>query len=226
MPRGEKIKLLWQNPEYRKHMSEVHKGHIMSEKTKEKIRKALKGRTFSKESIQKRIKSRKGYKHSEETKRKLSKAIKKAYTDGKKFGFQKGNKFGSEEGYFKKGHKINLGRKRLDMLGENHFNWKGGRIKTNRGYIFIRKPEHPFCEKKGYIAEHRLVVEKQIGRYLLPTEKCHHLGKRDDNRPHMLMAFSNHSAHRRFETNGKYKKSEIIFDGRKLQRKRKETLKK
>ena len=28
MPKGEKTKLLWQNPEFRKHMSKVHKGKI------------------------------------------------------------------------------------------------------------------------------------------------------------------------------------------------------
>ena len=95
-------------------------------------------------------------------------------------------------------------------------NWKGGKRKDSRGYILIYKPDHPFAKVGKYVLEHRLVVEKQIGRYLLTKEPCHHLGKRDDNRPHMLMAFVNDSAHMRFEQGSKVKEKEIIFDGRKL----------
>ncbi len=100
--------------------------------------------------------------------------------------------------------------------GEKNSNWKGGRFKDADGYILLLKPKHPFIDHQGYIREHRLVVEKQIGRYLISTEKCHHLGKRDDNRPHRLMAFINQSIHKKFEKGGKVKPSEIIFDGRKL----------
>lgn len=38
------IKKLWQNPEHRKHMSEIHKGKYLSEETKKKISQALKGK--------------------------------------------------------------------------------------------------------------------------------------------------------------------------------------
>ncbi len=101
--------------------------------------------------------------------------------------------------------------------GSKNPNWKGGKIKKNTGYIFIKKRSHPFSDKQGYIQEHRLVVEKQIGRYLLPDEATHHLGKRDDNRPHMLMAFVNNSAHTRFHKNpNNVKPKEIIFDGHNL----------
>lgn len=45
-------------------------------------------------------------------------------------------------------------------------------------------PEHPHANKRGYLAEHRLVMERQIGRYLIPRkELVHHLNEvRDDNR--------------------------------------------
>lgn len=50
--RGLKTKLLWQNPEYRKHMSEVHKGFKrppFTQEHKDKIRKTLTGRKRPKE---------------------------------------------------------------------------------------------------------------------------------------------------------------------------------
>jgi len=96
--------------------------------------------------------------------------------------------------------------------GNNHYSWKE-KVKS-RKYLLITKPEHPFCNSQGYIREHRLVVEKQIGRYLLPTERVHHIGKKDDNRPCMLMAFINESAHQRFERHKKIRLEEIIYDGR------------
>jgi len=102
-------------------------------------------------------------------------------------------------------------------LGSNNPNWEGGRYKDNHGYIFIYKPNHPFCNSRGYVREHRLVVEKEIGRYLLPKEKVHHLGEKDDNRPQMLMAFINIGYHKKFHKNiSPVKPSEIIFDGHRL----------
>ena len=55
----------------------------------------------------------------------------------------------------------------------NHYHtWKGGRLKQN-GYIFIYMPDHPNAQSMGYVAEHRLVMEKKLGRYLFPSEKVH-----------------------------------------------------
>jgi DNA-directed RNA polymerase subunit RPC12/RpoP len=61
-------------------------------------------------------------------------------------------------------------------------NWKGGRIITKQGYIKIRVIEHPHNDN-GYVLEHRLVVEKFLGRYLTDKELIHHKnGVRTDNR--------------------------------------------
>ena len=176
MPMGEKTKSLWQNSEYREYMSNIHKGHKVSNETKQKISNSHKGKKMSEET-KKRLslakKGKKGKPHSEEWKKKM----------------------------------------RILMTGKPIKKYIIGWF----GYKFILKPNHPFCDCKGYVREHRLVIEKQIGRYLKPEEKCHHIGKWTNNRPKMLMAFVNHSAHRRFEGNpNNVKPEEIIFDGRLL----------
>jgi len=62
--------------------------------------------------------------------------------------------------------------------------WKGGRYKDNAsGYVWVFNPNHPSCTKKGYVLEHRLVMEKFMGRHLRPNEIVHHKNKmKDDNR--------------------------------------------
>jgi hypothetical protein len=80
-------------------------------------------------------------------------------------------------------------------VGQHCPNWKGGRHRGN-GYIYIYMPSHPYAQKHGYIAEHRLVIEQNLGRYLMPWEIVHHInGIRDDNRLENLelISLSNHT---------------------------------
>jgi hypothetical protein len=57
---------------------------------------------------------------------------------------------------------------------------------TKKGYILAYVPNHPYASG-GYVMEHRVVMEKIIGRFLLPEEVVHHLnGKKNDNRPENL----------------------------------------
>lgn len=66
--------------------------------------------------------------------------------------------------------------------GERNGFWRGGRRKLANGYILIYQPNHPNRTKRNYVYEHRLVMEKHIGRYLTKGETVHHKnGVRDDN---------------------------------------------
>lgn len=150
------------------------------------------------------------------------KGFQKGYTP-----WNKGKKGITNKGSYKKGHipwsksqkGIHLSPetefKKEDVLGRKNVNWNGGKRKMG-AYIGVLQKNHPFSTKSGYVREHRLIVEQHIGRYLLPKEQVHHLGAETDNRPHMLMAFSNDKAHKRFERGYKVKSSDIIFDGRNL----------
>jgi hypothetical protein len=83
-------------------------------------------------------------------------------------------------------------------FGKNHPTWKGGRFRHTEGYILIYSPHHPFRNKQGYVFEHRLAMEKKLGRYLKPTEQLHHINHlRDDNRIQNLILFKNASEHTR-----------------------------
>jgi HNH endonuclease len=71
--------------------------------------------------------------------------------------------------------------------GASNSNWKGGQTWHKRGYLMTWVPGHPRAGKGSYVFEHILVMEKMIGRYLLPGENVHHRnGVRDDNRPENL----------------------------------------
>lgn len=82
------------------------------------------------------------------------------------------------------------------LIGELNPMWKGGIKRQGQGYILIYSPEHPFCSKRKYVLEHRLIMEKHIGRYLTKKEIVHHKnGIRDDNRIENLELFNNQSEH-------------------------------
>lgn len=84
-------------------------------------------------------------------------------------------------------------------------NIKGFRY-TN-GYRMIYQPDHPNATKSGYISEHRLVMERHIGRPLNPKEVVHHINEiKDDNRIENLELFASdrdhlNARHKKFSTN-------------------------
>lgn len=100
------------------------------------------------------------------------------------------------------------GKKLPEISGENHWNWKGGKQVDCYGYVLILNPDHPYSDSHGYIREHRLIMEKKIGRYLTDEEVVHHINhQRDDNKIENLMLFENHSQHLFYE--GRIKRGEV-----------------
>lgn len=65
------------------------------------------------------------------------------------------------------------------------------------GYKYIYQPNHPSAIRGFYVAEHRLVVEGDLGRFLTPEEQVHHInGNKMDNRIEnlQLLSCSEHSS--------------------------------
>lgn len=104
-----------------------------------------------------------------------------------------------------RGRKPCLGRKhsdetkqkiRLANIGSNNHRWTGGKSSDKDGYILIKAIDHPNRMTHGYVFEHRLVMEKHLGRYLTPQEVVHHKNHDNtDNRIENLELFESHSKH-------------------------------
>lgn len=119
-------------------------------------------------------------------------------------------------GRFKKGHKTwNKGRKTglvprsAFKKGKKHALWKGGRYLSKTGprkIWFIYAPNHPYRVQGRYVQEHRLVMEKHIGRYLTRKEVVHHInGNSEDNRLDNLMLFPTSEAHLNYHRERKWR---------------------
>jgi len=80
-----------------------------------------------------------------------------------------------------------------DMRGNKNPRWKGGRRIRADGYVLVYQPKHPYANK-NFVLEHRVVMEKKIGRYLKPKQIVHHLnGIRSDNRiKNLLLTTKSH----------------------------------
>jgi hypothetical protein len=67
---------------------------------------------------------------------------------------------------------------------------------TAAGYVEVRVPFHPYASRRGRVYEHRLVMERFLGRFLDPSEVVHHI---DEDRKHNaienLMLFPSSAEH-------------------------------
>lgn len=86
-------------------------------------------------------------------------------------------------------HKRRAERQSRLQIGNRHY--------TSTGYVIVYVPDHPYASGRGYVMEHRLVMEKHIGRHLLPHEVVHHKNEiKDDNRVENLELMT-HGEHTR-----------------------------
>jgi hypothetical protein len=87
------------------------------------------------------------------------------------------------------------------MKGRKSINWKGGKYIDNDGYMLILSRTHPNANNQGYVREHRLIMEKHLGRILLKSEIVHHINNdKKDNRIENLMLFSSCGEHIKYHS--------------------------
>ena len=69
-------------------------------------------------------------------------------------------------------------RSRIKISGYNCIAWQGKAFDVHNGVVsavLMPSPGHPNAGSSGYVPEHRLVVERRIGRYLTTDEVVHHI---------------------------------------------------
>lgn len=101
---------------------------------------------------------------------------------------------------------VRLGIPRLPAKArpERNVFWRGGRTVDADGYVLVKSPDHPHATKAGYVREHRLAMERELGRYLLPTEVVDHIdGDRGNNDPANLRVFASNAEHLRATLEGR-----------------------
>lgn len=124
------------------------------------------------------------------------------FVKGNKLGFKKGNKWGTltKGKVLSKETKEKISKSRKGKATkEKNPRWNGGKTIDKDGYIRILSLNHPNKTVRGYVLQHRLVMEKKIGRYLKPEEDVHHIDQnRQNNSPNNLMLFANREEHTKF----------------------------
>lgn len=81
------------------------------------------------------------------------------------------------------------------LRGASNPRWQGGRYLSS-GYVMRYAPDHPHAHD-AHVLEHRLVMERHLGRYLDPAENVHHINHdRQDNRIENLELCASGSEHR------------------------------
>jgi len=119
----------------------------------------------------------------------------------------------------------NKGTKGTSVITDKHIskqkrkhglNWKGGKT-IHEGRLLKYQPAHPNSNKKGYVRNSHLVVEKYLGRFLTKDEVVHHLDedKLNDELCNLYL-FPNKSEHCRFHGNQYQRKNPEFIAKQKL----------
>ena len=94
------------------------------------------------------------------------------------------------------------GNHQYGLKGKLNASWKSDIRETRYGYIIVRDYSHPFCDKQGWVFEHRLVAEEFLltpensieinGKMYLKKEyEVHHMNfDRKDNRKENLQVLT------------------------------------
>lgn len=86
-----------------------------------------------------------------------------------------------------------------------------GFIITASGYKLLRKPKHPNADKKGYVREHILVMEKHLGRYLTYDEVVHHIDRNKLNNDISNLQLMTKYEHKRLHSKEDRKKVDLRY---------------
>lgn len=80
--------------------------------------------------------------------------------------------------------------------GEANPNWRGGRCINSKGYRITYIPGHHLANAEGWVPEHRLIMERTLGRPLSSSEIVHHIdGDKLNNEIDNLMLCTSHQEH-------------------------------
>jgi hypothetical protein len=91
--------------------------------------------------------------------------------------------------------------RRMRKIGLSPSRMPGNYLSQN-GYLMVLIPNHPFANSRGYVRQHRVVMEHSIGRFLNLDEVVHHINAiKTDNRIENLRLMSK-SEHRKLESTG------------------------
>lgn len=86
--------------------------------------------------------------------------------------------------------------------------YTGGHTVIYGGYVYELCPDHPKANPFGFVPQHRLVLERHLGRYLLSSEQVHHIDLNplnNDLSNLQILSRSEHLAmHRKLEREQRY----------------------
>ena len=98
-------------------------------------------------------------------------------------------------------------REKMKAIWERIGNERRKGKKRSGGYVLVYCPNHPFADRGGYVSEHRLVMEKALGRTLSSDEIVHHKnGIKADNAIENLQ-LTNVSEHAKIHMEMRYRKN-------------------